>query len=549
MAIKTKRSTIQVAFIIAFLTTNVVLSDDNVPIPADKARLKGWFNKNVAPFSQRKNSLDPALVAAENGAKVVKVMRDGSGDFKTITDAINSIPNGNTKRVIVYIGGANYHEKIKIERTKPFVTLYGEPHNKPNLIFGGTAQQYGTVDSATLIVESDYFVAANIIISNSAPRPDGKRPGAQAAALRISGDKATFYNCKLIGFQDTNTKLKVLGDNGMTVIVAQARKSDKEDNVYSFVHCDITGTGSGTFLGRAWFSHSKVVYAYTNMSSVVNPTGWNNNNHPEYDRTTFFGEYKNEGPGADPKKRSSFTKQLSDAEVKPFITLKMIEGSKWLLPPPTPKISSMASNLIVFDEDDIQDCRNSVIGKILSEKPVHINSLSNALKSIWNSPKGFKVIDLGEKIFQIFFETEKEADRVIWGLPVHCRTKQMGQRIGSCMGTTLESFVFEVQGKDTYVIDFNTSKPLLPGINVGSRKEGVFWVDFQFEQLPQFCYKCGVIGHDEDSCTGEQNVGDEDHPRGPWMRASHAGKAVRPEATHLKPKTAQEEKKRESFLF
>ncbi|OMO51725.1 Pectinesterase, catalytic [Corchorus olitorius] len=40
---------------------------------------------------------------------------------------------------------------------------------------GGTAKKYGTVDSATLIVESDYF--------NSAPKPDGVMEGAQAAAL------------------------------------------------------------------------------------------------------------------------------------------------------------------------------------------------------------------------------------------------------------------------------------------------------------------------------------------------------------------------------
>jgi len=33
--------------------------------------------------------------------------------------------------------------------------------------------------------------------------PDGKMMDAQAVAMRISGDKAAFHNCKFIGYQDT----------------------------------------------------------------------------------------------------------------------------------------------------------------------------------------------------------------------------------------------------------------------------------------------------------------------------------------------------------
>jgi len=54
------------------------------------------------------------------------------------------------------------HEQVKIERNKPFVILYGDPKNVPNIIFHGTAKQYTIVESATVIVESGYFSAVNI---------------------------------------------------------------------------------------------------------------------------------------------------------------------------------------------------------------------------------------------------------------------------------------------------------------------------------------------------------------------------------------------------
>ncbi|VVA39763.1 PREDICTED: pectinesterase, partial [Prunus dulcis] len=80
-----------------------------------------------------------------------------------------------------------------------------------------------------------------------------------------------------------NTELHVLGTNEMTVITAQARASASKDTGYSFVHCNITGTGNGTYLGRAWRISPRVVFAYTSMSEVITPAGWNNRNRAERD--------------------------------------------------------------------------------------------------------------------------------------------------------------------------------------------------------------------------------------------------------------------------
>ncbi|KAB2602792.1 pectinesterase 63 [Pyrus ussuriensis x Pyrus communis] len=340
------------------LTAAVATADDNTPIPSDHSQINTWFNNNVKPYTERQSTLDPAVATAEAGQTVIKVMQDGKGDFKTVTDAINSIPAGNTKRVIVHIGRGEYNEKITIPRNKPFVTLYGSPTNMPNLTFDGTAQKYGTVNSATVIAESNYFIATNLLIKastnyNSSPRPDGKRVGAQAVALRVSANNSALYNCKLVGFQDTlcddrgnhlfkdcyiEGTLHVLGDTGITVITAQARDSASEDTGYSFVHCNVTGIGSGTYLGRAWRVRPQVVYAYTSMTQVVNPADWSNDNHPERDNTVSYGEYKCMGPGSSTYNKRNLSKELTDEQVKPFISLGYIQGSKWLLPPPNPKV-------------------------------------------------------------------------------------------------------------------------------------------------------------------------------------------------------------------
>ncbi|KAJ8752599.1 hypothetical protein K2173_005488 [Erythroxylum novogranatense] len=360
----TKVALLGVTLIAILISMTTVSSDDATPIPADPAQLEAWFNENIKPLPARQG-LNDTLLAAENTPKMVKVRQDGSGEFKTVTEAVNSVPADNKQRVIIDIGPGIYKEKITVERNKPFITFYGAPGNVPTLSFDGTAAKYGTVYSATLQVDAPFFTAANLIIENTAPKPDGVSKGAQALAMRIGGDMATFYNVRFLGFQDTlcddrgrhffkdcyiegtvdfifgsgksiylNTELYAKADEGMTVIAAHARSSQAEDTGFSFVHCKVTGKGSGAMLGRAWTEMPKVVFAYTTMSEVVDPAGWSNNNHPDRDAKVYFAEYKSSGAGGGAPTRAPFTKQLSDEEVKIFISLGFIEGSTWVLPPP-----------------------------------------------------------------------------------------------------------------------------------------------------------------------------------------------------------------------
>ncbi|OAY46843.1 pectinesterase PPME1 [Manihot esculenta] len=347
------------------VVATTVSSDDTTPIPADDSKVSNWFKTMVKPLVSRKGTLDPALEAAEAKSRTITLSKDGRGEFKTLTDAIKSIPLDNKQRVIIKIGPGVYTEKIQIERNKPFITLLGDPKAMPTLAFGGTAHQYGTLYSATIAVESEYFMAVNIIFKNTAPGPITKNPGAQAVALRVSGDKAAFYNCQMLGFQDTlcddnghhffkncyiegtvdfifgkgrslylESQINVIDNKGVTFITAHSKEKKSDVVGYSFVQCKITGSASGAYLGRAWRAMPEVVFSYTEMGRVVNPLGWSNNNKPERESTVFFAEYKNSGPGSNPKKRVKFDKQLTDGEAKNFLTLGYIQGSKWLLPPP-----------------------------------------------------------------------------------------------------------------------------------------------------------------------------------------------------------------------
>lgn len=148
-------------------------ADETAPNSPFASTLESWIGQNIKEHLERKANiahgfnltvLDQLLVKAEEGGrvKVIKVKKNGGGDFDNVTAAVDSVPLENKQRVVIWIGGGEYFEKILINRTKDFVTFYGEPTDMPKIVFNGTAAEFGTLNSATVAVESDYFVAANI---------------------------------------------------------------------------------------------------------------------------------------------------------------------------------------------------------------------------------------------------------------------------------------------------------------------------------------------------------------------------------------------------
>lgn len=161
-----KMSYILVETLLVFLLffPPIVRSDNaKLEVPSDKSKLDSWFASTFgAASAATTTALKPAAVSGAGRPKVIKVKKDGTGDFKTVTDAVKSIPDGNKQRVVVWIGPGNYTEKIVLTTEKSFVTFYGDPANMPVLLFAGTAAKYGTVDSASLSVDSDHFVGVNL---------------------------------------------------------------------------------------------------------------------------------------------------------------------------------------------------------------------------------------------------------------------------------------------------------------------------------------------------------------------------------------------------
>ncbi|CAF1762177.1 unnamed protein product [Brassica oleracea var. botrytis] len=306
-------------------------------------------------------------MATVNASRVIVVDKRGRGDSVTVQGAVDMVPNSNSQRVKILILPGVYREKVIVPRTKPYISFIGnESYAEYTVITWSdkssdpysNGTELGTYRTATVAIDSDFFCATAITFENTVVAEAGEE-GKQAAALRVTGDKAMFYKVRVLGSQDTlndatgshyffqchiQGSVDFIFGNAKSLyqdcdirstarrfgaIAAHHRSEESDDTGFSFVNCDIGGTGK-VYLGRAWGNYSTTVYSNCYIADIITPVGWSDWDDTDRQSKVLFGEYNCRGRGAERRGRVPWSRSLTQDEVKPFLGREFIFGDQWL---------------------------------------------------------------------------------------------------------------------------------------------------------------------------------------------------------------------------
>ncbi|MEZ4686401.1 MAG: pectinesterase family protein [Bacteroidia bacterium] len=87
-----------------------------------------------------------------------------------------------------------------------------------------------------------------------------------------------------------------------------------------FLRCTLTAAPGvdSVYLGRPWRPFAKTAFLYCEMGKHIRPAGWDNWSSEEREKTTFYAEYGNTGPGAGLSERVGWSHQLTALQAGRF---------------------------------------------------------------------------------------------------------------------------------------------------------------------------------------------------------------------------------------
>ena len=286
------------------------------------------------------------------------VARDGTGEFRTIQEAIEVCRAFMDYHKVIYIKKGTYKEKIVIPQWLQNIELLGEDRDQTVITFDDHAniktpqyqQGIGTFRTYTLKIEANDITLKNLTVENNAARLG------QAVALHTEGDRLLFVNCRFLGHQDTiytgmprtrmlfkdcyicGTTDFIFGPStawfegcaihclSNSYITAASTPKDA-DYGYVFNNCKITVAENveKEYLGRPWRDYGYTLFMNCELPAQILPEGWHRW-EPQREKTARYLEYNNRGAGADRSHRVAWSRELSKKEAQKITMKEVFRG-------------------------------------------------------------------------------------------------------------------------------------------------------------------------------------------------------------------------------
>ncbi|XP_010271267.1 PREDICTED: pectinesterase-like [Nelumbo nucifera] len=304
--------------------------------------------------------------SAASQADVV-VAADGSGNYKTISEAVAASSKRSGKRFVIYVKKGVYKENVEIKASN--IMLIGDGIDATIVTDSKNAQDGSTTfRTATVGVTGDGFMARDMTFENTAgPQKH------QAVALRSGSDLSVFYSCSFKGYQDTlyvysqrqfyrdcdiyGTVDFIFGDavavlqncniyvrkpmsGQKNTVTAQGRTDPNENTGISIHNSRVTAASDlravqgsfKTYLGRPWQKYSRTVFMKTSLDSLVDRAGWLEWSGKFALSSLYYGEYMNTGPGASTSGRVNWEgfHVMSADDAGKFTVGSFLGGGSWI---------------------------------------------------------------------------------------------------------------------------------------------------------------------------------------------------------------------------
>ncbi|KAK1416042.1 hypothetical protein QVD17_31830 [Tagetes erecta] len=353
-----------------YLSNSLAINKALTPLLISSTQVKGRKLMETNNFPKWLSKGDRKLLATPSGATSANlvVAQDGSGNYKTISEAIAAVPKlrkGNS-RFVIHVKAGVYKENVEIKKTMHNLMVIGDGMGS-TIVTGSKNAQDGstTFRSATFAVSGSGFIARDMTFENTAGPAKH-----QAVAFRSGSDLSVVYGCAFKGYQDTlyvysgrqfyrncqvyGTQDFVFGNaaavlqscniyvrkpmGGQSNTITAQSRTDPNQNTGIIIHnSGVAGAsdlgGAQTFLGRPWKQYSRVVFMKCALGSLINSKGWLPWSGSFALNTLYYGEYMNTGGGAGTGGRVNWAGHhviTSAAEAMKFTVGDFLDGGSWI---------------------------------------------------------------------------------------------------------------------------------------------------------------------------------------------------------------------------